>query len=62
MRAPKNSSDLKEQPEVQAAMMKTIGTVYGNLGLYNTAIPMLEKTLEIREKTLGLKARMLRQP
>jgi serine/threonine-protein kinase len=45
--------DLQEQPEVQAAMMHTMGQVYGNLGLYNKAIPLLEKALEIRKGTLG---------
>ena len=54
--AKKIESDLKEQPEVQAALMETMGKVYGNLGLYNTAIPMLEKALEIRKQTLGSKS------
>lgn len=45
--------DLQGQPESQAAMMGTMGRVYGNLGLYGTAIPLLQKTLEIRKQTLG---------
>lgn len=45
--------DLKEQPEVQAALMDTMGRVYRNLGLYNTSIPLLEKALKIRKKTFG---------
>ncbi len=44
--------DLKDQPEVQAAMMDTMGQVYSNLGLFDTAIPLLEKALEIRKRTL----------
>ena len=51
--ARKIQKDLKNQPEVQAAMMETIGRVYGNLGLYNTAIPLLEKALELRTRILG---------
>jgi hypothetical protein len=30
-------TDLAAQPEVQAALMDTMGRVYGNLGLYSTA-------------------------
>ena len=51
--AQKIQADLQKQPEAQAAMMDTMGQVYGNLGLYNTAIPLLEKALQIRKQTLG---------
>ncbi|HKQ97712.1 MAG TPA: serine/threonine-protein kinase, partial [Candidatus Polarisedimenticolia bacterium] len=45
--------DLGDQPEVQAGLMLTLGKVYSSLGLYDTAIPMLEKTVEMRLRTLG---------
>jgi len=45
--------DLRDQPEVQAALMDTMGRVYRNLGLYNTSIPLLEKALKIRKETFG---------
>jgi serine/threonine-protein kinase len=49
----KIQKDLQNQPEVQASLLDTAGRVYGNLGLYKTAIPILEKALEIRKKALG---------
>ena len=49
----KIETDLRNQPEVQAALMQTMGKVYGNLGLYSTAIPLLEKTLQIRKQKFG---------
>ena len=45
--------DLRDQPEVQAALMDTMGRVYRNLGLYNTSVPLLEKALKIRKQTFG---------
>lgn len=45
--------DLRDQPEVQAALMDTMGRVYRNLGLYSTSIPLLEKALKIRKETFG---------
>jgi len=38
-------SDLADQPEVQAALMETMGTVYASLGLYGQALPLLERSL-----------------
>jgi serine/threonine-protein kinase len=49
----KIQSDLKEQPEVQASMLNTIGRVYIKLGLYDEAIPVLEKSLELRKQAYG---------
>lgn len=45
--------DLKDQPELQAAMLDTIGRVYQNLGLYSTAVPLFEQSLKIRKEKLG---------
>ncbi len=44
---------LSGQPEVQARLMGTMGEVYGSLGLYKEAEPLLEKALEIRRSLLG---------
>ncbi|HEY7161996.1 MAG TPA: serine/threonine-protein kinase, partial [Acidobacteriota bacterium] len=49
----KIETDLQNQPEVQAALMETMGKVYGNLGLHNTAVPLLEKSLQIRKQKFG---------
>jgi tetratricopeptide (TPR) repeat protein len=43
--------DLRDQPEVQATMMRVIGEVYAALGLAAQAIPLLEGALE-RHRTL----------
>jgi len=45
--------ELADQPEVQAAIMNTIGVVYNNLGLYDAAEPFLSRALEERKKTFG---------
>ncbi len=37
---------LADQPEVQATMRRVIGEVYGDLGLYDRARPLLERALE----------------
>jgi eukaryotic-like serine/threonine-protein kinase len=46
-------NELKGQPEVQATLMDTVGMVYRGLGLYDSAIPLLEKSLKLRRETLG---------
>jgi serine/threonine-protein kinase len=51
--ADKIGKELKDQPDVQAAMMDTIGRVYSNLGLYKTSISLLERSLEIRKRIYG---------
>jgi len=50
----KIKKELKDQPAVQARLMNTMGVVYQMLGLYQQAQPLLEISLAIREKTLGL--------
>ncbi len=43
---------LQAQPEVQAGLLHTIGTVYQNLGSYENALAALSRALEIRETNL----------
>jgi serine/threonine protein kinase/Tfp pilus assembly protein PilF len=45
--------ELQGQPDVQAALMDTMGRAYYRLGLYDSALPMLKDALELRRKTLG---------
>ena len=45
--------ELRDQPLVQARMMDTIGVAYHNLGLYDAALPLLEKALATRRRLLG---------
>ena len=47
------TEELVDQPEVQAELMSTMGTVYQNLGLYEPAGPLLERALELRRATFG---------
>jgi eukaryotic-like serine/threonine-protein kinase len=51
--AAKIRRELQGQPEVQAAMMDTMGRVYYRLGLYTSALPLLKDALEIRQRILG---------
>ncbi|MFZ2053815.1 MAG: serine/threonine-protein kinase [Candidatus Aminicenantales bacterium] len=44
---------LEDQPTVRARLVETIGTVYRSLGLYEQAIKMLEKALEITRGLYG---------
>lgn len=44
---------LVKDPELQAQMMGVMGRVYGNLGLYDRAQPLLTHALEIRRGVLG---------
>lgn len=46
-------SGLADAPEVEAAMLDTIGTVYMQLGLFDEARPLLDKGLSLRQRTLG---------
>lgn len=48
-------TSLGAQPEVQARLMTTIGTVYESLGLYPQAQPLFEKALDTRKRVLGPK-------
>ncbi|MCI0601549.1 serine/threonine-protein kinase [bacterium] len=51
--AKKIERELGEQPEVQAALMNTMGRVYQNLGLSHTSVTLFEKALQIRKRELG---------
>ncbi len=41
-------TELREQPGIQARLKETIGRVYGKLGLYDEARPLLEESLRRR--------------
>lgn len=45
--------ELGQEPEVQAALMLTIGRVYERLGLYEPAEPLLRDALALRRRELG---------
>jgi len=51
------SSDVEQRlakdPELQARMMVTMGSVYRKLGLLSRAQPLLERALEVRRAVLG---------
>lgn len=49
----KVTEDLSAQPLVQARLMTTLGQVYGGLGLYSQAVPLLESSLTTEKKLLG---------
>ncbi len=46
-------TELKDQPEIEAAIRSTIGNTYVNLGEYDKAKPFLEKSLAINTKLYG---------
>ncbi len=46
-------SDLGDRPEIQSALMGTIGRVYYNLGEYQRSKEMLEQALQLRLQTDG---------
>lgn len=45
--------ELGDEPEVQAALLHTLGAVYRRLGLYETSEPLLRRALERRQGALG---------
>ncbi|MGE0128903.1 MAG: tetratricopeptide repeat protein [Blastocatellales bacterium] len=45
--------ELKDQPEVQARLMDTIGRLYQSIGSYDRAQPLLEEALKLRRQSLG---------
>jgi serine/threonine protein kinase/Tfp pilus assembly protein PilF len=49
----KIEKELADEPEVQARLMLTMGNVYGNLGDYERARPMLERSVEMRRSLMG---------
>ena len=46
-------SELTSEPQVQAALMNTMGTVYTKIGLYDSAQPLLDDALVKSEAALG---------
>jgi non-specific serine/threonine protein kinase/serine/threonine-protein kinase len=46
-------SGLASDPEMQAQMLQVMGDVYRNLGLYGQAEPLLNRSVEIRQRLLG---------
>jgi tetratricopeptide (TPR) repeat protein len=51
------STELGDQPEIQASLMDTIGKVYTSLGLYDDARRMLEETVTLRRELPGIPAK-----
>jgi non-specific serine/threonine protein kinase/serine/threonine-protein kinase len=49
------NTGLARDPERQSQMMDVMGTVYANLGLYARAQPLLERSVGIRTRLLGLR-------
>jgi tetratricopeptide (TPR) repeat protein len=45
--------ELADQPEIQATLMATMGTVYTSLGLYDAAVPLVAKSVERRRTIFG---------
>lgn len=45
--------ELKDQPEVRAALLTTIGSVYRSMGMHKDAQPLLEEGLAIRRGLFG---------
>jgi serine/threonine-protein kinase len=45
--------ELASQPDVRAVMMRVIGDVYGSLGLYDEALPLLERALADHRRIHG---------
>jgi serine/threonine protein kinase/tetratricopeptide (TPR) repeat protein len=51
--AAKIETELRDQPEVRATLMGTMGLVYDNLGLYDKALPLLQEALKMRRSVYG---------
>jgi eukaryotic-like serine/threonine-protein kinase len=45
---------LSDEPELQARLQTTIGSVYTSLGAYTAALPLLEQAVTTRRRILGL--------
>ena len=45
--------ELAAQPDVQASMLAILGAVYTEMGLYQQALPLVERSLALRETLLG---------
>ncbi|MDX1405843.1 MAG: toll/interleukin-1 receptor domain-containing protein [Woeseiaceae bacterium] len=48
-------TELEDQPEIQATLMDTMGTVYTSLGLYDPAVSLVSQALERRAALFGRK-------
>ncbi len=46
--------ELADQPAVQGRMMQVMGEVYQNLGAFDAATPLLERSLALRRDALGM--------
>ena len=53
--AEKIETELASQPKIQSRLMETMGRVYRNMGLYDKAAPILEKTLTLKQSVYGEK-------
>jgi tetratricopeptide (TPR) repeat protein len=51
--ARKITLELKDEPATQARLMNTMGRVYQKLGLFDSALPLLEESLRIRRPLFG---------
>jgi tetratricopeptide (TPR) repeat protein len=51
--ARKADTELADQPVVQIQMLRTVGKVYGTLGLYDDARRALQRSVELASATLG---------
>jgi serine/threonine protein kinase len=47
------TNSLRDQPRVQSEIMLTMGRVYRQLGLFESAFPLLENALRIRRQVFG---------
>ena len=47
------NTELEGMPKVQARLLATLGQAYLNLGHFDEALPLLERSLSIRERELG---------
>ncbi|MEE9431724.1 MAG: serine/threonine-protein kinase [Melioribacteraceae bacterium] len=52
-------TELKDQPEIEAAIRSTLGNTYVNLGEYNKGKPFLEKALNINENKYGVESEQI---
>jgi non-specific serine/threonine protein kinase/serine/threonine-protein kinase len=46
-------ADLTDQPRVRARILDAVGVVYGNLAMYDKAIPLLDEALSLRTNVLA---------
>ncbi len=45
--------ELQDQPKIQSRLLETMGRVFRNLGLYDQAAPILEKSLSLKRQVYG---------